>query len=431
MSSKVISGFNSNVIIKKNSNKETFKNRLWNMNFILLWQGQLVSAFGDSVYDIALGFWILAKTGSTGLMGTLMAAAVIPRVILSPIAGTYVDRHNRKKILVVTDIIRGVAITFVGIAALMEFIQIWMVLVGGIILGICGSFFNPAVQSSIPDIVPNDKLVKANSSFSMVSTATDIVGKTAGGFLFQQLGAPLMFLINGISYIFSACTEVFIKIPNVKRNKEELNFIEDLKSGFNYVRNFTGLKYLYVSIAFLNFFSMMGITLLLPLFNTKEYLGPERYGVAMGLFTGGMFFGFLVLSIIDIKTLKKSRLFIGGGLVGPVVMGMLPFIPNYPVIILLLFINGISIAVINSVLQASMQSAIPMHMRGKVFGFRRTLSSSLVPLAMAIGGILAEFIPIEIIISVGYGILLIIFIIVGFVESIKELIDYDSEQVLN
>ena len=124
------------------------KSKLWNMNFLLLWQGQLVSNFGDSVYDIALGFWILAKTGSTGLMGILMATAVIPRVFLSPIAGTFVDRHNRKNILIITDLIRGVVISFVGIAALMNVIKIWMVLLGGIILGICGSFFNPAVQSS-------------------------------------------------------------------------------------------------------------------------------------------------------------------------------------------------------------------------------------------------------------------------------------------
>jgi len=182
---------------------EETKSKLWNLNFILLWQGQLVSNFGDSVYDIALGFWILAKTGSTGLMGILMATAVIPRVFLSPIAGTYVDRHNRKNILIITDVIRGIMISIVGVAALMNFIQIWMVLLGGIVLGICGSFFNPAVQSSIPDLVPKDKLVKANSVFSLASTGTDIIGKTIGGFLFHVVGAPIMFLINGLSYIFT------------------------------------------------------------------------------------------------------------------------------------------------------------------------------------------------------------------------------------
>lgn len=417
---------NSIMLDKEHVHKSTNKNKLWNLNFTLLWQGQLVSSFGDSVYDIALGFWILAKTGSTGLMGLLMAAIAVPRVILSPIAGTYVDRHNRRRILIVSDIVRGLVITFVGVAALMDFVEIWMVLVSGIILGVCGSFFNPAVQSSIPDIVPKDKLVKANSSFSLVGTATNIIGKTAGGFLYQTLGAPLMFLINGLSYIFSACTEVFIKIPNIKRNTKDLNFFDDLKSGFNFVKNFTGLKYLYITIAFLNFFAVMGITLLLPLFKSKEYLGAEKYGIAMAFSSGGMFVGFLLLSVINFEKRNKSMIFTMSGMGSAITMIILPFVSNYFFIILMLFINGISIAVVNSILQASMQAAVPMNMRGKVFGFKRTLSSSLVPLAMAIGGILAEFISIGIIISVGYGIIFVLFFVLGFVQPVKELINYNK-----
>lgn len=399
------------------------KSKLWNMNFILLWQGQFVSNFGDSIYDIALGFWILAKTGSTGLMGILMATAVIPRVFLSPIAGTYVDRHNRKNILIVTDVIRGIVISFVGVAAVMNFIQIWMVLMGGIVLGICGSFFNPAVQSSIPDLVPKDKLVKANSTFSLASTGTDIIGKTLGGFLFHLIGAPIMFLINGISYIFSACTELFIKIPNKKRDINKVKFFEDLKSGFNYVKSNKGIKYLYITIAILNFFAIMGITLLLPLFNSKQYLGPERYGVAMAFSTGGMFLGFLILSIVDLSNIKKSLIFIAGGLINGLAMGILPHVPNYFIIVILLFINGFSVAIINSIIQSTMQVAVSDDMRGKVFGFRRTLSSSLVPMAMAIGGILAEFISISIIISVGFSIIFILFFALGFIKPVKKLID--------
>lgn len=417
----------NNVNVESNNSKtkktiET-KSKLWNLNFILLWQGQLVSNFGDSVYDIALGFWILAKTGSTGLMGILMATAVIPRVFLSPIAGTYVDRHNRKNILIITDVIRGIVISFVGVAAIMNFIQIWMVLLGGIVLGICGSFFNPAVQSSIPDLVPKDKLVKANSAFSLASTGTDIIGKTAGGFIFQIIGAPIMFLINGISYIFSACTELFIKIPNKKRDINNVNFFEDLKSGFNYVKSYTGIKYLYITIAFLNFFAVMGITLLLPLFNSKQYLGPERYGVAMAFSTGGMFLGFLILSIVELSNIKKSLIFTVGGLTSGLAMGILPHVPNYFIIITLLFINGLSVAVVNSILQSSMQAAVSEDMRGKVFGFRRALSSLLIPMAMVIGGILAEFISISIIISVGFSIILILFFALGFMKPVKQLID--------
>ena len=96
------------------------------LNFFLLWQGQLVSALGDVAYELALGFWILAVTGSTALMGSLMAASAIPRVVLSPFAGVWVDRINRKWILVFMDALRGVAVVFVGISALLGWIKVWM-----------------------------------------------------------------------------------------------------------------------------------------------------------------------------------------------------------------------------------------------------------------------------------------------------------------
>lgn len=74
-------------------------NKLWNKNFTLLWQGQLVSCLGDAFYSIALGFWVLDKTGSSAIMGILMAAVSIPRVIIGPFAGVIVDRFDRKKLI--------------------------------------------------------------------------------------------------------------------------------------------------------------------------------------------------------------------------------------------------------------------------------------------------------------------------------------------
>lgn len=106
-------------------------------------------------------------------MGLLIEATVLPRLFLSPIAGTVVDRHNKK----------------------------WMVLVVGIILGICFSFFNPAIDASIPDIVPKSKVVKTNSSFSIMNTTINIVGKAVGGFFYQSIGAPILFIFNGITFI--------------------------------------------------------------------------------------------------------------------------------------------------------------------------------------------------------------------------------------
>lgn len=110
--------------------------RLWNRAFVLLWQGQLVSSLGNVVYEIALGFWILATTGSTALMGTLMAASTLPRILVGPLGGVVVDRNDRKWLLVATDAIRGIFVVLVGIAAFAGVLHVWMVFVAGIIMGL-------------------------------------------------------------------------------------------------------------------------------------------------------------------------------------------------------------------------------------------------------------------------------------------------------
>ena len=228
------------------------------LNFFLLWQGQLVSALGDVAYELALGFWILAVTGSTALMGSLMAASAIPRVVLSPFAGVWVDRINRKWILVFMDALRGVAVVFVGISALLGWIKVWMVFGAGIIIGFGAAFFYPAVNSIIPDLVQRDTPVRANSLVSMTRAGSNIAGSTAGGFLYAVLGAPLMFLINGVSYLLSAFTEVFITVPKVHHPEGKKEFWQDMKDGLRFTWKMKGLRLLFMMAGFINFFSLPG-----------------------------------------------------------------------------------------------------------------------------------------------------------------------------
>jgi DHA3 family macrolide efflux protein-like MFS transporter len=402
--------------------------KLWNLNFFLLWQGKLVSIMGDIAYEIALGFWILAVTGSTALMGTLMAATLFPRVIISPFAGVWVDRSDRKWLIVLMDLIRGIFIVLVGIAAITGIIHIWMVFTAGIILGICGAFFGTAVSSSIPDIVPKSKLVKANSAFALVSTGTNVVGNSASGFLYQLLGAPLMFLLNGISYIISGLTEIFIKIPRIRHQKEEFYFFEDMKSGFSFVWNYKGVKYLMFVAALLNFFAAMGIMLLLPLFQRTQHLGPGRYGVLMGAFAGGAFLGFILTSIINIKSSNRFLVFFWCGIIFSAMLVVIPIYLYFPMMLGLSVISGITNAILNALLSSILQLTVPRDKRGKVFGLLETVSQGLVPLSFAVGGVLAEFIPLQLLISACFVITLFGFIPMTFMPDIISFINFDPEK---
>lgn len=397
--------------------------RLWNRNFILLLQGQMVSMFGNTIYDTALRFWILTHTGSTAMMGALLAASVIPEIFMSPFVGTYIDRSDRKRILVIMDIISGSAILFIGIAAILGFIQVWMILPVSLIVGISSCFFNPTIDSSIPDIVPKTKLIKANSLFSSISSGNDMAGYALGSFLIQLLGTPILFIFNGISFLFSAVTECFISIPEINKDLEKTTFWDDMKSGIKFILNSRGLMYLYITTSVLNLCAAMSMTLTLPWFESNTKLGIVSYGIAMAVNTFGMFVGFSALSVFEIKRERRFIVFIISGVLIAITMIIYSFSLDFYIILVMFFVNGICLAVINSLIQSSMQRSVTADMRAKVFSFRRTLSSSLMPIGMVLAGILAEKLKINLIILVDYTVFLLLFIHLAFVSSVKELIN--------
>lgn len=403
--------------------KKGVQDKLWNRNFILLLQGQLISIFGDTIYEMALRIWILAKTRSLTLMGIIMATSILPKIFISPFAGTFIDRHSRKKILIVSDVVSGITVCIIGIATIIGCVEIWMVILAGIIVGICGCFFNPTINSAIPDVVPKNSLLKANSALSSIGTMNNMAGYAFGGFLVQIIGAPILFLLNGVSFLLSAVAEGFVKIPRIEPSIKKVTFREDMKAGFNYVKSNKGLRYLYITIAFLNFFASMSMTLTLPLFKMHKQLGVGLFGIAMAINTFGMLVGYSILAIKGLKKERQFFLFIISGILISFTMIIYSMTLNFTLIAILFFVDGVCLAWMGSLLQSSMQKFVPDNMRSKVFAFRNMLSSSLMPLGMILAGILGEKVKLNVIIGVDYFIFLLLFIYLSFLKSVKNIIN--------
>lgn len=399
------------------------KDKLWSRGFIFIWQGQMVSTMGDAAYSIALGFWILKVTGSTALMGTLMAASALPGVLVSPFAGVWIDRMNKKILMILMDIFRGIAMILIAIAAYSGVIAVWMVFVAGILLSICGALFRPGVNASLPDLLPKSKLSNANSMLSMVSTGANMIGNIAGGFFYQSLGAFLLFFFNGMSYFFSGVSISFIRLPKRKLESKQ-NFFEDMKDGLNFMWKKKGLRYMLMMAAVINFFAYIAIVLFLPMFETTSYLGAGMYGIAMACFMGGCMAGYIVLSIVPLSSTYRLYYFILANALSAIcfIVGvnqqlsiiMMPF----------LSIGGFFNSVVNVILLSSVQATTPNDMRGKVFAFLNMTTQSLTPLAMAIGGVLASFLPIRLIISISFFVLMIFVTPFLFVKDFRNFINY-------
>lgn len=397
--------------------------KVWNFNFFLLWQGQMVSGIGDYFYLIALGFWVLASTGSTALMTTIMAASFIPQVVIAPFAGVIVDRLNRKWMIVAMDAVRGLAVLLIAVAAFAGILKIWMVLAVGLVLGVSLSFFNPAVRSAIPDIVPKSKLIKANAAFSMVTAGAKIIGDSLGGILYQTLGVPLLFLINSISYLFSAFTEIFIEIPVVHRDREKTSFFNEMKEGFSFTWKFKGLRYLFLHALAVNFTRVIALILILPLFQRTAHLGAALYGISIGTTAAGAFVGFLLSSIIHFKPSARFFLMYLLGSIFSITRIVFPFFLRMDIILPLMFISGVTISISINLFEAGIPLSVPPQMRGKVFSLLNAVTSGVWPFGMIVGGILAEFVAIPVIISAASVLCLAGYILLIFAPSSKEIIN--------
>jgi DHA3 family macrolide efflux protein-like MFS transporter len=399
--------------------------KVWNRDFFILWQGQLVSFLGDVVYSIGLGFWILQTTGSTALMGALLAASAIPRVFAAPFAGVIVDRADRKWLMIAMDVLRAVAVLLVALAAFSQRLRTWMVFGAGVTIGLGGAVFSPSVSSILPDIVPRDRLVQANASYSLISTGSGVVGNSAGGFVFQLFGAPVLFLVNGLSYLVSSVTLFFIRVPRHPKLEKRPGFREDLVSGIRAIRRLRGLRDTFVAIGALNFFGVMGMVLILPLFQRTAGLGPARYGLAMASLTGGMFAGFILSSIVRVRPAARFGRFAVFAYLNGVCLTLFPQLGGLGGMVPVLFLAGLGNAVLNSFIMACIQMSVPRDMIGKVSALLMTLSGGLVPLAMAAAGVLAEFLPLRPLMSACYAAMMIIFTPMMFNREFRDFINID------
>jgi DHA3 family macrolide efflux protein-like MFS transporter len=235
-------------------------------------------------------------------------------------------------------------------------------------------------------------------------------------------------LFNGLSYLFSAGSLLFARFPRVVHQQEKMHFATDLRSGLSFVWKIRGLRYLILIAAVINFFANMAIMLFLPFFQRDPGLGPVRYGIAMALFTGGMFLGMAFTAIVKIPPSRRFVLFQVCGISSMACLSVLPFVGSFPVAMTLLAAAGFANAILNVFIMSVMQLAVPQEMRGKVFSIMGMVTQGLTPIAFALGGVIAEFIPAGILISACFTATLFIGLPFMFLGPFKRFIKYDPEK---
>ncbi|MBN2227267.1 MAG: MFS transporter [candidate division Zixibacteria bacterium] len=421
----------------------TTPTKLFNKNFFLLWQGQFVSQLGSQVHYIAMMFWLKHVSSSAGLMGLLMMLSMIPGVVLGPIGGTIADRYSRRRIIIFSDIICGVAV--LSLAGLLlydpdnEAIAIPWLFAVSIIIGIVGGFFRPAISAAIPDLVPREKIAAANSLNQSSVQVSSFVGQGFGGVLFRVFGAPLLFLVNGITYLFSAFSEYFIEIPQTIPERSTgwkaimRDFIDDTKVGFRYVWHNRGMRAVFFTATFLNFL-VSPIAVLFP-FYIEDHLGvtPDWFGYLLAAMGAGSLIGYAVAGSLKISGRVRSRMLIVFLSIMGVQFGALG-LSNSPVLSLALTLTmGMLSGVVNISIITVLQLTTPSEIRGRVFGLLGTIIGGLMPLGMGLAGVVMEMLDnnVALIFIVCGAVMALINIAMAFNRHYRVFLACDIEQTNN
>jgi MFS family permease len=303
-----------------------------------------------------------------------------------------------------------------------------MVFVAGIILGVGGAFFGPAVMSVLPRMVAKDKLTNVNSLFQGAVIGADILGNSLGGVLYVLLGAPVLFLLNGISFLVSGISISFSKIPKSRESKITYqNFTTDLKDSLSFVWKLKGLLYILFIFSIFSFLVHIAILLLIPLFQFTPNLGAAKYGIAMASFTVGVLLGMIILSVVKLHPSRRASLMLISISVSNLSLILFALTTEYYLMLLLLFIAGLAESVVSVFILSSIQSVVPDNMMGKVMGLVGTITMALTPIAFITGGILAEIFPIRTILFVCFLASFLIFLNLFLIPSVRKFINFNPE----
>lgn len=390
--------------------QSVFKNR----NYTFLFIGQFISKLGDQIYDFGLGWYILSITHSSSKMGIFLMIGLLPPVIMEPFTGIIADKFSRRKIMIAMDMIRFFIVSFLAVLLCCNMLHIWTLYIAAAALGICGSVFNPASDSIVPNIVEKDQLAQASSLEQFYSSICSVIGMLLGGILFGTLGIKIILIFNAISYFISGFCEFCIRLSknNASLQMKNINFkgiMNELAAGFKFLVQNKALRIIFLYISFLSFLIYpVGMIYIPYIFNVIF----KSTSFQCSLVQASFFIGIIIGAVIIPKIMKNKSftdvLFKGVKII--FIIEFLVAVPIFPffikhlnlwMMVIYYFaistVMGFAMCSMNIPFYVMLQSKVPDEIRGRVLGLIGSLIMAVTPVSYLIGGFLAQNIPMYII----------------------------------
>jgi len=364
-------------------------------NYRLYFFGQCISLIGTWMQQVALSWMIYRLTGSVLLLGTVAFVAQIPSFLISPFAGVFTDRFERRRILLFTQamfMLEALALAFLSLSGL---IQVWHIFAFAMFVGIVGSFDAPARQSMIVELVDRkEDLSNAIALNSAMFNSARLIGPSVAGILIALVGEGYCFLINGLSYIAVIGALLMMRITTVQKSKGQKNIFADFVEGFRYCYRFFPIRALLMMVTLLSLFGQP-FMVLVPAF-AKDVLGGDSH--TQGFILSSVGAGALMAAIY--LAARKSVLGLGKvvsltGVIFGLGLAAISLTNVHWLVFVLLVPTGFGMVAMLASCNTLLQTLTDDDKRGRVMGFYVMAMMGLAPFGSLLYGMVAEWVGVQ------------------------------------
>jgi len=365
-------------------------------NYISFWTGQMFSLLGSSIVQFVVIWWITIETESPIYLSIAAFLGFLPMVVISPIAGVFIDRWNRKLTIAITDFLQAVITVWLIFLIMLNIADVWTIILINSLRGICQAFHFPAINAIIPIMIPKKHLSRFNGINYFFTGLINVIGPVVAASLLLIWSINEILWIDIITFIIAIFPLLLIKIPLViEKDKKRDSFKNDFKLGFNVLQTVPGLLILLILISAVNFLSVPFHTLL-PLFVIVNHVGTASdLAIVMALIQIGIVFGALLASVKKdwkhrVRVILLCIVIAAGGYITAAI--------SPPGNIIMIGIGGMiraaMIPVINTNFLTIIQTNVSAETQGRVMSIVITIASAVSPIGMVLSGFIAEAIGI-------------------------------------
>ncbi|MEH2381707.1 MAG: MFS transporter [Nostoc sp.] len=383
--------------------------------FLIIWFGQLVSLTGSNLTSFALDIWVYQKTGSVTQFALASLCVTLPFILISPIAGTFVDRWDKRWTMFFSDLGAGIVTLLIALLFYFDQLHIWYIYLGLVIMSICNVFQRLAATTATNLLVPNRHLGRALGIVKSGEYGCDIFTPLFSGILLLSVQLQGVLLIDCITYLFSLGTLLLVNFPNNQQSVIELDTLgldkstgdidrldlnqtekpqsgsitKELVYGWRYISSRLDIKSLILYSLANNFIVAMVVILMMP--HLLSFVSTGTAGTIMSI---GSFGGFLGSIAIGIWGGPKRRIdgILGLGFFIGICIITAGLRPSITLTIVSIFSGFFCFAIVNALSHALLLTKISSNIQGRVFGLISTMSGASRPFAYFLAGPLVDMV---------------------------------------